>query len=102
MAIPKGVAPEKVAVLLDLMRFALTKEQQAYVFDDGYFYPGPAVKGVTIDMAPPKSRDAIKEFGRPEYQQLIASTPTELPLKTAQVNMAFRRWDEQIGGAKRN
>lgn len=101
MCIPKGVSDEKLAVLLDLMSFLLTKEQQAYTYDEGYFYPGPAVKGVTLDMAPEESQKAIKEFGRPEYEKLIAENPLETPLDPARMVVAFRMWDEQIGGAKR-
>jgi ABC-type uncharacterized transport system YnjBCD substrate-binding protein len=52
MVIPKGVPPEKVAVILDLMAYLLTPAAQAYTYDKGYFYPGPAVKGVTLAMAP--------------------------------------------------
>ncbi len=99
--IPKGVADAKVAVLLDLMKFMLTKEQQAYIYGEGYFYPGPAVKGVTLAMAPADSQAALKEFGRPEYDQLIASRPHELPLDPKVTVAAFRRWDEEVGGAKR-
>ena len=99
--VPKGVPEEKVAVILDMMRFVLTREQQAYVYDEGYYYPGPAVKGVTLDMAPPESQKAIKEFGRPEYEQLIANNPHEVPLDPAVLVAAFRRWDEEIGSAKR-
>lgn len=99
--VPKGVPNEKVAVILDLMSFLLTKEQQAYTFDEGYSYPGPAVKGVTLDMAPPESQAAIKEYGRPEYAGLIANNPHEVPLEPAQLVAAFRRWDEEIGAAKR-
>jgi len=101
MCVPKGLPNEKLAVLLDLMSFLLTKEQQAYTYDEGYFYPGPAVKGVTLDMAPPESQQAIKEFGRPEYETLIAENPVELPLEPDQLVIAFRRWDEEVGGAKR-
>jgi len=101
MCIPKGLSNEKTAVLLDLMNFLLTKEQQAYTYDEGYFYPGPAVKGVTLDMAPPESQAAIREFGRPEYEKWIAENPIELPLQPEQMVVAFRMWDEQVGGAKR-
>jgi len=101
MCVPKGLANEKLAVLLDLMSFLLTKEQQAYAYDEGYFYPGPAVKGVTLDMAPPESQAAIKEFGRPEYEKRIAENRIELPLQPEQMVVAFRMWDEQIGGGKR-
>jgi putative spermidine/putrescine transport system substrate-binding protein len=101
MCVPKGLPDEKVAVLLDLMGFLLAKEQQAYTYDQGYFYPGPAVQGVTLDMAPQESQDAIKEFGRPEYESLIANNPIELPLEPAQLVVAFRRWDEEVGGSKK-
>jgi putative spermidine/putrescine transport system substrate-binding protein len=99
--VPKGVADDKLAVILDLMNFVLTKEQQAYTFDEGYSYPGPAVKGVTVQMAPPESQKAINEFGRPEYESLIANNPHEVPLEPAQLVAAFRRWDEEVGAAKR-
>ncbi|QEN86807.1 extracellular solute-binding protein [Labrys sp. KNU-23] len=98
--IPKGLAPEKVGVLLDLISFMLTPEQQAYTYDQGYFYPGPAVKNVTLAMAPEDSQAAIGEFGRPEYEKLIAEIPTELPLEPAKMVVAFNMWDKQIGAAK--
>lgn len=100
MVVPKGLPDEKLAVLLDLMSFLLTPEQQAYTYDQGYFYPGPAVKNVSLSMAPADSQAAIKEFGRPEYEQLIASAPLELPLEPALMVQAFRRWDEEIGAKK--
>jgi putative spermidine/putrescine transport system substrate-binding protein len=99
MCVPKGVSDEKLAVLKDLMAFLLTPKQQAYTYDEGYFYPGPAVKGVTLDMAPKESQDAIKEFGRPEYAEMIANNPIELPLEPAAMVTAFRIWDEQVAAA---
>ena len=53
-----------------------------------------------LDMAPPESRDVIKEYGRPIYDKLIADLPTEVPLAPAQLVAAFRRWDEEIGAKK--
>jgi putative spermidine/putrescine transport system substrate-binding protein len=100
MCIPKGVAPEKVAVLIDLLAYLLSKEAQATTYDNGYFYPGPAVKDVPITMAPAESQQIIKEYGRPEYAKLIADNPQELPLLPDQLVYAFSRWDEQVGGAK--
>jgi len=97
MVIPNLVAPEKIPVILDLMAYLLTPEAQAYTYDKGYFYPGPAIKNVPLSMAPKESQDAIKEFGRPEYETWIAQFPhtQSLPPK-AQVE-AFRIWDEQVG-----
>jgi putative spermidine/putrescine transport system substrate-binding protein len=100
MVVPKGVSDEKLGVLLELMSFLLQKDQQAYTYDEGYFYPGPAVQGVTLDMAPQSSQEAIKQFGRPEYEQLIAQVPVELPLEPQAMVAAFRRWDETIGAKK--
>jgi putative spermidine/putrescine transport system substrate-binding protein len=51
-------------------------------------------------MAPQRSRDVIGEFGRPEYDRLIADNPIELPLKPDRMVAAFRRWDELVGSKK--
>jgi putative spermidine/putrescine transport system substrate-binding protein len=97
MCIPKGVPEDKVAVALALMSYMLKPEQQAVTYDKGYFYPGPAVKGVTLAMAPEESRNILKEFGRPTYDDLIAKLPTEAPLTPERLVAAFRRWDQEIG-----
>ena len=100
MVVPKGVTGEKLAVLLDMMKFALQPRQQAITYDKGYFYPGPAAKGVTLDMAPADSRKAIEEYGRPEYDKLIADNPKAPPLDAKALVAAFDRWDREIGGQK--
>ena len=100
MVIPKGVAPEKVAVVLDLMAYLLTPEAQAYTYDKGYFYPGPAVKNVTLAMAPKESQDVIKEFGRPEYEGWLAQFPHTQSLVPKDQVDAFRIWDQQVGAQK--
>ena len=100
MVVPKGVTDDKLAVLLDLMNYLLKPESQAFAYDEGYLYPGPAVKNVPISMAPKESQDIIREFGRPEYADLIANNPIELPLTPDKMVVAFRRWDEQIGSKR--
>lgn len=100
MVVPKGVAPERLAVLLDVMAFMLTPEAQAYTYDKGYFYPGPAVKNVPLSMAPKESQDALKEYGRPEYDKWLAEFPHTQSLEPkAQVD-AYRIWDQQVGAQK--
>jgi putative spermidine/putrescine transport system substrate-binding protein len=101
LCVPKGVAPEKLAVLVDMLNYLLTPEAQAITYDKGYFYPGPARKDVTLAMAPQESQDIIKEFGRPEYEKMITDYPQELPLTPDKLVYAFARWDEQVGGAKK-
>jgi putative spermidine/putrescine transport system substrate-binding protein len=100
MCMPKGIADDKTAVVLDLMAFLLTPKAQAYSYDEGYLYPGPAVKNVPLSMAPQHSQDVIKQFGREEYAGLIANNPIELPLKPDKMVIAFRKWDELVGSKK--
>jgi putative spermidine/putrescine transport system substrate-binding protein len=100
MCIPNGISSDKVAVVVDLMAFLLTPKAQAYAYDEGYLYPGPAVKNVPISIAPQHSQDIIQQFGRPEYAELIANNPIELPLKPDQMVVAFRKWDERVGSKK--
>src|SRR5215212_9432839 len=100
MVVPKGVSDEHLAVVLDLMAYLLTPEAQAYTYDEGYFYPGPAVKDVPLSMAPKESQDAIKEYGRPEYDIWLAKYPHTQPLDTKAMVDAFRIWDQQIGTQK--
>ena len=59
----------------------LTPEQQAKAYDEGYFYPGPAVKDV--DARPWRRRRArtrSRSSAAPSTTQLIAGNPTEVPL----------------------
>src|SRR5438105_3495747 len=100
MVIPKGVPPEKIAAVLDLMAYLLTPEAQAYTYDKGYFYPGPAVKNVSLSMAPKESQDAIKEYGRPEYEGWLAQFPHTQSLEPKAQVEAFRIWDQQVGTQK--
>ena len=100
MCIPKGVSNDKVAVLLQLMSYMLKPEQQALTYDKGYFYPGPAAKGVTLAMAPQESQDIVRDYGRPLYDKLIAELPVETPLAPDRLVAAFRRWDQEVGARK--
>ncbi|MDG6105032.1 extracellular solute-binding protein [Dactylosporangium aurantiacum] len=98
--VPKGVSVDKQAAILLLLQHMLTPQQQAKAYDKGYFYPGPAVKDVPLSMAPADSQKAITDYGRPEYEQLIAGNPLEVPLDAKALVAAFDKWDREIGGAK--
>jgi putative spermidine/putrescine transport system substrate-binding protein len=100
MVIPKGVPKEKLDVLVKLMNFMLEPAQQALTYDDGYFYPGPAVKDVPLSAAPAKSQEVIQKFGRPEYAKLLADRPHVVPLNAAAMVAAFQKWDREIGAQK--
>ena len=100
VAIPKGVSDEKLGVLLQLIAFILKPEQQAFMYDHGYMYPGPAINDVPIEMAPKDSQDTFKRFGRAEYAAMIADNPIEPPLDAKPLVVMFEKWDRDIGGAK--
>ncbi|MFC5522285.1 ABC transporter substrate-binding protein [Polaromonas jejuensis] len=100
-AIPKGLSEDRLAVALDVLKFMLQPTQQAMVYADGYLYPGPARKGITLAQAPAESQKVLGEFGRlPFYEPLLASTPVKAPLEPKSLIAMFRAWDEQIGGQK--
>jgi putative spermidine/putrescine transport system substrate-binding protein len=96
-AIPKGVSNDKLAVLLDMIKYMLSKPAQAMTYDKGYFYPGPAVKDVPLSMAPKESQDAVNSVRRDFIDKLIADVPSEVPLPADKLVFAFQRWDQQVG-----
>jgi putative spermidine/putrescine transport system substrate-binding protein len=83
------------------MSWMLQPKQQAMAYDHGYMYPGPAVKGVTADMAPQDSQQVVQQFGRPgQYDQIIAKYPQVAPLANQQLVAMFDKWDREIGSGK--
>ena len=98
--IPKGQSADKVAAILDLLQYMLTPDINAMAYDTGYFYPGPAVKGATLDKAPAASQATIKNFGRSWYDALIDKMPKATPLTPDQMVKAFDIWDREIGSGK--
>lgn len=98
--IPKGVSNDVLIAGMRLLAYILTPAAQAVTYDAGYFYPGPAIKGVTISQAPASSQQVIAEYGVPAFDEWM----TEFPMKnslpaTAQVT-AFDLWDKYIGNTK--
>jgi putative spermidine/putrescine transport system substrate-binding protein len=96
-AIPKGVSPDKLAVLLDMTKYMLTRPAQAMTWEKGYFYPGPAVKDVPLSMAPQDSQDAVNSVRRDFIDKLFTEVPSEVPLPADKLVFAFQRWDQQVG-----
>ena len=98
--IPRGVSADVLSADLQLIKWMLTPKQQAKAYDDGYFYPGPAVNGVTLDMAPAKSQQVIKKYGRAEYASWIAKYPKVPSLPANGQVAAFDQWDRTVGAGK--
>lgn len=98
VVIPRGVPAGTLAVDLALLKWMLKPGEQAQAYDDGYMYPGPAVSGVTLNLAPAKSQQVIQKYGRPDYAQIIARYPQVTPLGNQSLVTMFNMWDQQIGG----
>ena len=78
----------------------LTPEQQAHAYDNGYFYPGPAVKGVSLDMAPQKSQEAIAGVRPARVRRADRAKPEGDAAAAKELVAAFDKWDREVGGAK--
>ncbi|MGP3982454.1 ABC transporter substrate-binding protein [Streptomyces sp. KR80] len=96
--VPKGVDADTMSAALQLIKWMLTPEQQAKAYDDGYFYPGPAIENVPVTMAPQKSQQVLKEFGVPEFDQWIDRFPKKPSLPAEQQVKAFDMWNRQVAG----
>ena len=100
MVVPKDEPADKLGVVMQVMRYMMAPTQQAMTYDDGYFYPGPAVAGVTLAMAPASSQQVIRDYGRKDYDAWIAKYPNETPLGASAMVQAFDMWDREIGALK--
>ncbi|GHJ36355.1 ABC transporter substrate-binding protein [Streptomyces sp. TS71-3] len=96
--VPKGVDADTMSADLNLIKWILTPKQQAKAYDDGYFYPGPAVKDVPLSMAPAKSQQVVKEYGVPEFDQWIDQFPKKPSLPADAQVTAFDLWNRQVAG----
>ncbi|WP_239589975.1 ABC transporter substrate-binding protein [Streptomyces aureoverticillatus] len=96
--VPKGVDADTMSAVLQLIKWILTPEQQAKAYDDGYFYPGPAVKDVPLSMAPAKSRKVIEEYGVPDFDRWIDEFPKKPSLPAQAQVKAFDLWNRNVAG----
>jgi putative spermidine/putrescine transport system substrate-binding protein len=96
-AIPKGVPQDQIDVILDLMKFMWKPEQQALTWSA---FIGPVVKAATIASAPKSIQDEVKEFWRPEYDQIGTKWKVSPPLGVKELSYAMDRWDREIGAAQ--
>jgi putative spermidine/putrescine transport system substrate-binding protein len=93
-AIPTGVPKEQIDVILDLMKFMWKPEQQVLTWTA---FIGPVVKSATIASAPKNIQDDVKEFWRPEYDQVGTKWKVSPPLGVTALSYAMDRWDREIG-----
>jgi len=92
--IPVGVPKDQVDVILDLMKFMRRPDQQALTWTA---FIGPSIKAATLGSAPKEIQDQVKEFWRPEYDQIGSRWPVKPALAVKQATYAMDRWDREIG-----
>lgn len=97
MVVPKGLDANREKATLALMQFLMTAPAQAYTYDEGYFYPGPAIKDVPLSMAPQASQDKVKAFMRPFYDQQVKNLPNATQLGPDEFTVASDLWDKLVG-----
>jgi len=97
--IPKGVPQNEVEVLLDLMKFMRQVDQQVLTYKA---FIGPTIKAATLDKAPAEIRDYVKEFWRPEYDQIGPGKKYKMAsqLDFKELTYAMDRWDREVGAAQ--
>src|SRR5580692_4142493 len=93
-AIPVGVPQDQIDVILDLIKFMRTPEQQQLTWPA---FIGPSIKAATLDKAPKDIQDQVREFWRPEYDQIGTKWKTTPTLAVKQLSYAMDRWDREIG-----
>lgn len=101
ICIPKGLDEARKNVSLKLLAYLLTREQQAYTYDDGFMYPGPAIKDVPLSLAPKETQDKLNAVITPDLTNAITDFPTEAPLGSKELVEAFDMWDRLVGSKKK-
>jgi putative spermidine/putrescine transport system substrate-binding protein len=97
MCMPKGLDKDRQKATLALMSYLLKPKAQAVTYDNGYFYPGPAIKNIPIAKAPKASRVKVSAAMRPAYEKAIVSYPATTQLDSKKMVEAFEMWDKLVG-----
>jgi putative spermidine/putrescine transport system substrate-binding protein len=94
--VPKGVAPEALYVMLQLITFTLRPESQAMTFENGSVTP--AITGVDVSKASPAGQQVYAQFARPDYYpQAFKTGKTHTPLTPVDQVKAFDLWQRKVG-----
>jgi len=93
-AIPKGVPQNEVDVILDLMKFMRRPDQQVLTWRA---FIGPSIKAATLDKAPADLQKYVKEFWRPEYDEIGSRWKVTPQLPVKKLTYAMDRWDREVG-----
>jgi putative spermidine/putrescine transport system substrate-binding protein len=91
------VPQDQVDVIIDLMKFMRKPEQQVLSWPG---FIGPTIAAATIDKAPKDIQELVKEFWRPEYDQVGTKWKVSAPLGVKELSYAMDRWDREVGATQ--
>ena len=97
MVIPKGLDKDKKDATLALMQWLMKPDMQAFTYDSGYFYPGPAIKNVPLSMAPKDSQTKVQGAIRDSYEKAMKELPNQPQLDSKPLVEAMDMWDKLVG-----
>jgi putative spermidine/putrescine transport system substrate-binding protein len=97
--VPKGLDKDTAIVVHNLIKYLLSPAAQSHTYDNGYFYPGPAIQGVALSQATQATQDQVNQYLSADYASWISSTPVVKPLTPANLVTAFSMWNSAIGGS---
>ena len=98
--IPTGLNPVDEELSMKFIEFTLRPEIQAMLYDSGFMYPGPVVKGVTLADAPKESQDALNAVLTKDLLDAIERIPHAAPMTMDKLVDAMEMWDQLIGTNK--
>ena len=97
VCVPKGLDNDRKNVVYALITYMMKPKPQAITYDNGYFYPGPAIRDIPLTLAPADTQKKVTAAMRPEYDKAIKDFPNQTSLDPAAMVIAFDMWDKLVG-----
>ena len=98
--IPKGLDNQDIELGLLFIEFCLSPEIQPLMYQTGFMYPGPVIKGVTLANAPQEVQDELNSVLTQDLLDAIRDYPHVGPMSMVNLVKAFEMWDTEIGTHK--
>jgi putative spermidine/putrescine transport system substrate-binding protein len=76
------------------MKFMRRPEQQVLSWPG---FIGPTITAATMEKAPKEIQELVKEFWRPEYDEVGTKWKVSPPLGVKELSYAMDRWDREVG-----
>ena len=98
--VPKGLPKATEAVVLQLINWMLKPQEQAYAYDNGYFYPGPAIANVPLTQAPAQDQTEINQYKYPDFDTWIKEFPNAVQVTASNFTYFTQYWKQNIAAGK--